>query len=304
MTKDVKKEVVKIRIAVISDIHGNIVALDAILEELKNDNIDKYVSLGDLCNELPNGNEVAQRLREINAYSIKGNKEEYFLAYEENKYEWDNIQFKNTIYMYDLLTKENLAYIRELPFSISDEFDGVKVKFVHGSPESVYDLIHENDTDKIEKFSKSLEEDVLVFGHTHDPIWVRKVNGKTLVNAGCAGVSVYNIGAAEYIILDCKDGVCNIERHMAKYDLEKVKQCIIDSGIIRIERTFSNLVYLAISGMPEIRRKFYHTGIEKMEQSGRKLYRDDAKGIFKTFRLLDDDVWIEGTKEVEKYFLI
>ena len=82
MTKDVKKEVVKIRIAVISDIHGNIVALDAILEDLKKDKIDKVVSLGDFCNELPNGNEVAERLREINAYSILGNKEEYFLQYD------------------------------------------------------------------------------------------------------------------------------------------------------------------------------------------------------------------------------
>ena len=81
MTKDVKKEVVKIRIAVISDIHGNIVALDAILEDLKKDKIDKVVSLGDFCNELPNGNEVAERLREINAYSILGNKEEYFLDF-------------------------------------------------------------------------------------------------------------------------------------------------------------------------------------------------------------------------------
>ena len=41
-----------------------------------------------------------------------------------------------------------------------------------------------------------------------------------------------------------------------------------------------------------------------MEKEGRKLYHDDAEGIYKTFNLLDDDVWIDGTKEVEKYFLI
>lgn len=304
MTKDVKKEVVKIRIAVISDIHGNIVALDAILEDLKKDKIDKVVSLGDFCNELPNGNEVAERLREINAYSILGNKEEYFIQYDEKRYDWKNIQFRNTIYMFDLLTKENLEYMRNLPFSISDEFDGVKIKFVHGSPESVYELVHENDVDKLDKYSKSLEEDMLVLGHTHDPIWVRRVNGKTIVNAGCAGVSVYNIGEAEYVILDCKNGKCSVERHMVKYDLEQVKANIINSGITRIERTFSNLVFLAIDGMPEVRRRFYHTAIEKMERDGRKLYRDDAEGIFKTFKLLDDDVWIEGSKEVEKYFLI
>lgn len=294
----------KIKIAIISDIHGNIVALDAILESLKNENIDKILALGDLCNEIPCGNEVINRLKEIKADSLKGNKEEYFLDYEKNKYTWENLQFKNTIFMYNQLSKENMQYIRDLPFELNYDFEGIKIKSVHGSPEHVYEFIHEYDEDLLDKYTRNLEEDILVLGHTHDPIWIKEKNGKIVINAGCAGVSVFNIGQAEFVILKIENGKYEIEKRIVKYDFDKLKEKIIESGILEQEKTFINLVYLALIGKREIRREFYHTGIDKMLQKGKKLYRDDAKGIYKTFRLLDDDIWLEQTEKVKHLFLL
>lgn len=295
---------VKIRVAIISDIHGNLAAFEAVLEDIKKENIDKVIALGDLGNELPNANEVISKLKDINAYSIKGNKEEYFLNYEENKYKWENFQFKNTKFMYDLLTNESKEYIRKLPFSLSLNFDGVKIKAVHGSPLALYELVHENDEELLDKYTKDLEEDILFLAHTHNPIWIREKNGKMVVNTGTVGVSVFNIGQAEYVILDAKNGKYDLEKRLIKYDLNKLKSDIIKSGMAENERTFINLVYLALSGRPQIRKEFYRKGQEMMLQKGKKLYRDDAKGIFKTFRLLDDDIWLALTKEVKQYFEI
>ena len=75
----------EIKVAVISDIHGNIVALNEIIKDAKNRKVDGFIASGDLVNELPFGNEVIDKLKEINALAIKGNKELYFIEYEEEK---------------------------------------------------------------------------------------------------------------------------------------------------------------------------------------------------------------------------
>ena len=296
--------VIKIRIAVISDIHGNIVALEAILEELKEEKIDKVIALGDIVNELPNGNEVIDCLKSINAYVIKGNKEEYLLGYEKCKYNWKNLQFKNIKFMYHQLTEQNKRFIRNLPFDLSFEIEGVKLKFVHGSPESICELIYDYNEELIDKYTKNLKEDVLILGHIHDPIWIKERNEKTIINAGCAGVSVYNIGQAEYVILDINDGSFNIESKKVNYSLEKVKENIIKSGILEVEKTFINLVYLALIGKKEIRKSFYREGIQEMKSLGRKLHKDDAKDIYKVFKLIDDDIWTAQTEKIKHLFLL
>jgi len=154
--------VFKIKIAVISDIHGNIVALDEIVKDAILNNVDKYVISGDLVNEIPCGNEIINKLKEINSLAIKGNKELYLLEYEECKYNWNNLQFQNAIFMYEELSEENKEYIRNLPTEIIINIEGVKIKIVHGSPESVIELVHKEDYDKIDKYTKDLEEDLLI----------------------------------------------------------------------------------------------------------------------------------------------
>lgn len=295
---------IPIKIAIISDIHGNIAALDAILEELKKESVDRIVALGDLVNELPNGDEVIKSLIENQILAIKGNKEQYFLEYEECKYEWKNIQFRNTIFMYNQLSEISKNYIRKLPFELILEEEGIKIKFVHGSPENLCELIHEYDEELLDKYTKNLKEDILVLGHTHDPIWYKNINGKTVINAGCTGVSVFNIGQAEYVILDIENGKYKIESKKVNYSLDKLKENIINSGMLEKEKTFINLVYLALIGKKEIRKMFYREGIEKMKNSGRKLYAKDAKDIFKNFKLLDDDIWIEQTEKVKDLFIL
>ena len=58
----------------------------------------------------------------------------------------------------------------------------------------------------IDKYTKDLDADPLIFGHTHDKMWKEVVNNKLIVNAGCAGVSPYYIGGAEYVILNIENG--------------------------------------------------------------------------------------------------
>lgn len=293
----------EIKVAVISDIHGNIVALNEIIKDAKNRKVDGFIASGDLVNELPFGNEVIDKLKEINALAIKGNKELYFIEYEEEKYNWENIQFKNSVFMYEAMTKENMDYIRKLPFSLSLEYEGVKIKVVHGSPESVTELVYRKSEDLIDKYTKSLEEGILILGHTHEPIWTCMKNGKTVINAGCSGVSPTNTGFAEYVIIDFENGKYNIEALKVKFDTDKeLKDGILKSGILNVDIAFINLTYETLIGNPKLRQDFMREAKEKMIEKGSSLQRENAKGIYRTFKLYDDDIWIFLTEKYKKQF--
>lgn len=192
----------QIKVAIISDIHGNVVALEEIIKDCKKQNVDEYIFSGDMTTELPFANETLNIIKNLTNYVVRGNKEEYITEYDKQKFKWDNIQFKNSIFIYNTLSKENLNYLNNLPLTISLEFDGVKLLVCHGSPEAVEEMIYQEDIDKIDKYTKNLKEDILVFGHTHEKIWYKEYNGKLLLNAGCAGVSPYHQDNAEYVILD------------------------------------------------------------------------------------------------------
>lgn len=285
---------IKIKVAVISDIHANILALEEILKDCRKENVDKYIFSGDLINDLPFGNEVLNIIRQISDCVVRGNKEEYITEYDEKKFNWTNIQFQNTIFMYNHLSKDNLEYVKKLPLTTTLEEDGVSMLVCHGSPETVEELIHENSSDKIEKYSKNLKEDMLIFGHTHDKIWYEIHNNKILLNAGCAGVSPYNMDNAEYAILDINSGVVDIQKRQVKFDIEKLKNMIKKTGILDVDEVLMNLTYGAICGKGEVRHAFFTEAMAKMKNAGKKLYKEDATGIYKYFKLYDDDIWINS----------
>ena len=295
---------VTIKVAIISDIHGNSVALKEVLKDAKLNNVDEYIFSGDLVNDLPFGNETLEIVKKTSDKVLKGNKEQYLIEFEEEKYDWKNIQFKNTRFMYDELTEENKAYIRKLPHCISIEYEGVKLLVAHGSPKSVEELLNRRFKDLIEKYVEELDADALIFGHTHEPMWYEYINGKLVLNAGCAGVSPHYVGKAEYVILSINNGkIENIDLRLVDYDIEKVKQKIIESGILNVDKVLMNLTFCGINGNGQARSEFFKEAKNvQLERSG-KWYQEGAKGIYTYFKLYDDDIWLELGKKYEKYFV-
>lgn len=294
---------IKIKIAIITDIHGNSVALRAVVEDAKKNKVDDFVFLGDLINDFPFGNETLEIVKSLSNKVLKGNKEEYLIEYDEEKYNWTNIQFKNTIFMYNELTKENLEYIKKLPYFMKVEYEGVKILFAHGSPESVEELLNRRKRDLFDKYTKNLEEDALIFGHTHEPMWYEYINNKLVLNAGCCGVSPEYKGKAEYVILNIENGkISNIDFRLIDYNIEEVKQKIIKSGILNEDKVLMNIAYSVISGHGEVKYNFLKEAKETVIAQNAKWYKEDAKGIYKYFKLYDDKLWLELAKKYEKYF--
>lgn len=293
---------IKIKIAIIADIHGNSVALKEILKDAKNNNVDEIVYLGDLINDFPFGNETLELVKNSSSKVLRGNKEQYLIEYDEAKYEWDNIQFRNTKFMYNELSKENLEYIKTLPKSIKVEYEGVKILFAHGSPDSVEVQIHQDDRDLINKYTKDLDADALIFGHTHDKMWKEVVNNKLVINAGCAGVSPYYIGGAEYVLLDINGNDINVDLKVVNYDIEELRNKIKECGILDEDKVFMSLTFCGIDGHGKERYSFFREAKSRMLERNGKWYRDDAKGIFQYFKLFDDDIWLDLAEKYKEYF--
>lgn len=157
------------KIAVLSDIHGNILALEEAIKDAKLEGAEKYIILGDMITDLPFTNIVIDRIKELTPFVVKGNREQYLLNYEQTKEDkkWTTLQNTSVKCYYDRLTEENKEYIRNLPEQLILEFEGVKIRAVHGLPYNISELLY-FDTPLMDKVFKELEESVLIYGHNHE----------------------------------------------------------------------------------------------------------------------------------------
>lgn len=295
-----------VKVAVISDIHGNYVALEEVLKDAKMQGAEKYIFTGDLTNEFPFGNKVINMVKDLqkdfDVYTVKGNREQYLIEYDEYKYTWENIQFKNTVFMRNELTDENFKFIKELPFSLSIKIEDLSFRIFHGSIYDISEFIHNYDDSLMEKVASESEEDILLFGHSHQRIWEREAYGKLFINAGCSGVSKMNPKHAEYLIMNIDGKNIDIDERNIEFDTDLLKEKIIKSGILNEETVFINFAYLAVTGGGDMTREFFKRATEEMNKKNASMVKEDAKGVYHKFRLIDDDIWIKLADEYSKYF--
>ena len=291
------------KVALLSDLHGNDVALKAVLEETKKQGIEQYIITGDMITDFPGTNEVLNTIRQLTPYVIRGNRENYVLQYENTKQElkWKTIQNHSIVYFYETLTKENKEYLRKLPENLSITLEGVTIKVVHGSPFKVAQGIRQEDQALIQKSLKAIQEKILLCGHTHQYPFSIKKEGKILLSCGSVGVSRNT--KAQYVVLEIKKGqVTKIEIKEALYSQEELKKEIETSDILQNAYVWTNLIYHDLVEKEPIQIKFVETAIKKMELKHRK--EEGSKYLYTKFHEIDDDIYEALTKEYEPYFLL
>lgn len=233
------------KIAVLSDIHGNILALKAVLEDITNQGIDKIYILGDLAFCGPCPNETINYIRENlkHAKIIQGNTDEMILM---DKDKVDDIpSFKKEVmsaalkYSQDKLSEENKEFLSNLPAQIYEEVAGIKFLFVHGSPRRNDEGITQNiNYSVLEEIVKDTEANIIFCGHTHYPI-IHQLNKKTVVNVGSVGRPFEENPRSVYVIVDLSEASqrkFSIEHRYVKYDLERaasdLEQCEFEGANI------------------------------------------------------------------------
>lgn len=224
------------RIAVISDIHSNIYALNEVLADLKKRNVDLTVCTGDLVGYATRPNEVIETLRREKILTIMGNYDEAIGNFKiicGCDYPDPKDAEKAGMSMHftgQETTPENKAYLRNLPKEATITFNNKTVKFVHGSTRIINEYLKEN-SKEAEEVMGELVEDILVCGHTHIP-YAKYYGDKLLVNAGSVGKPKTNKPDANYVIIDIQDSSVEIEIIEVPYDFEKIAKEIEENVIL------------------------------------------------------------------------
>lgn len=201
------------KIAIISDIHGNILGLKRVLSDLPL--IDKIICAGDITGYYPFVNEVVEEFRHNSIFSVKGNHDQYLINGEAPKDKKEEI--KNSVQrMKKLISKESFDYIKNLPEYIKTTIDKRGVLITHGSP---WNHLEERIYPDYPNFNRflNIDADVVILGHTHYP-FVKKVGKITIVNPGSCGQPRDN-NRLSYIIWDTK--INSFENKRLAWDIEK-----------------------------------------------------------------------------------
>jgi putative phosphoesterase len=171
------------RAAVITDIHGNLPALEAALARIEELGIDAVYCGGDLVGYGPWPNEVCRLIAERRIPTIYGNydhaigrdEEDCGCAYRDpHDHELGELSIAWTL---EHTSRESKNFMRELPFDLRFELAGERVRLVHGSPRRVNEYLFEDKPAKtFERIAAGSDCEVLVFGHTHKP-WSERFGG-------------------------------------------------------------------------------------------------------------------------------
>jgi predicted phosphodiesterase len=234
------------RYALISDIHANLPALEAVLADIvTRPGVTATYHLGDLVGYAPWPNEVVELLRELRIHGVAGNYDSTVAAdykhcgckYEDPRQEeLSHVSYNWTRQHVSTSTKQFLA---GLPFRIDllpngGHAAGPRVVLVHGTPTLNTLYWTEDRPDdfclKMAALAGAKSGDVIAFGHTHLP-WHREVSGIHFMNTGSVGRPKDGDSRAGYVLLDVGGGPVSIEFVRVRYDLDRAVQAIQQSEL-------------------------------------------------------------------------
>jgi putative phosphoesterase len=225
------------RIAIIADIHGNQIALEAVLQDLRQQSqIDQIVVAGDLCLNGPRPRETLKTLQALDCPVIQGNVDVEVVtgapqagAKKRDTVAWTRAQ----------IGTEGIDYLAGLPFSylVTNPY-GSDLLVVHANPLNLEDAIFPTSPDsKLEHLLGGLEATVgaLAFGHLHIA-YTRRWQHLLLVDAGSCGLPRDDDQRAAYAILTCENNSWQAEHRRVMYDIDAVVKDLRECGIPHVEK--------------------------------------------------------------------
>jgi putative phosphoesterase len=199
------------RLALISDIHGNLPALKTVLEDIETKAIDQVICLGDLVDFAPWPNEAINLIRSLKIMTVMGNHDER-IAFDQAiiplaKHSVAETMDRNKAINHSkgMVTTDNKRYLASLPRNIVMQFEGITLFCTHASPESIDEYLYEQEDDLLAQRLLDSHADVLIIGHTHFS-FIKDIAGKKVINTGSVGRSKEPDQKACYVIIDIQSG--------------------------------------------------------------------------------------------------
>lgn len=215
------------KIAVISDIHGNLEALKAVMDDIEKENCEKIFVLGDYAMAGPEPSLVIdwffKKQLDPNFKMIQGNTDLMLADYDEELYE--NLKNKAPIMAEALkddaqnLNPIQKDFLKNLPIQIEVEEGGVRFLLVHGSPRrNNEDILPDTPLKEVENMLENVTANVVLCGHTHLPCGFQTSKKQTVVNVGSVGRPFTENPKSCYLKITVENGKCVFEHKFVDYD--------------------------------------------------------------------------------------
>jgi protein phosphatase len=208
------------RIAVVSDVHGNMTAYDAVLADIVARGIPRVFNLGDITGKGPRGSEAIARTRERCEAAVRGN-------WDAHIGRPDLLEHPPMRWWHDELSVADRDWLRGLPYAVDLALSGRRLRLFHASADGVDQRVHVRHTD--DEFAAMFrntpatgfgpEPDVVVYGDIHSA-YARGRRGKLLLNAGSVGNPLDEPTAA-YLVLEGVPGGAAVD-HPFSYGIVRV----------------------------------------------------------------------------------
>jgi len=283
--------------AIISDIHGNRHAFEAVLADANAQGADMYLLIGDYASNFPYGNDVVEIIRKLKpATAIRGNGEGYFISLKNREpHELTQEQFKPTYWGYLSLSPENLEYMVNLPETAVVTDGDTKIHLAHSmglfyrSPEiKLFHSYHFRTTMNATPFSHDeylvrardallacpeavneihkLPKGIYLFGHNHLQFHM-EYEGRLFINPGSCGETLDWDTRAPYTLLTIDDDGWVVTERRVEYDLNLVVEGLDASGFTAYAPIWSDIMKLdLLTG-----KDYFHFFVMHVAETGSKM---------------------------------
>jgi len=271
--------------AVISDVHGNLPALQAVLDDIRNQGISHCLFAGDYCISGPWPDECIAGIMAVPEKTVvRGNEEKYLEnLVGKDQSQWTDGQMQVSYWCYRNIRQDRLEYLLNLPHTADFECNGLRVRMAHSSmdfmgtypfytwnsvtvaernkqadadPEKILaDISAEWDHDPgFREAVSKLEEGIYIFGHSHIQ-WSYKARDRKvfLVNPGSCGIPLDGIkGSVPYTVLEITDaGEVWIEEKRVPFDKAAYIRAVTQTGQYRDANVWSKVIFRELSAATE-----------------------------------------------------
>lgn len=230
------------RVALISDIHGNLTGLEAVLDDLEGEVLDRVVCLGDVAATGPQPVACIEEVAALGCPVVLGNTDEDMLAdaYDPKLAPPDEDLARINAWCLEQIGDETAAHLRRYVDQVTLDIDGVDLYCCHGTPGSnVAPLFAQTPGDELAEILDGIDAAVVTFGHTHEQV-ARWFDGTLLVNPGSVGMPFQRDAkgavarwplCAQYGVLEHEDGELSVDLRRVPIDLEELEQAVEVSGM-------------------------------------------------------------------------
>ncbi len=223
------------KVAVISDIHANLIALQEVLKDMADEGCERVICLGDIVLAGPQPKETIDFFKQQDWLVIQGNTDKLIVDFGSEVLEMLESRFpvmaKSIVDDIAHLTDEDIAYLNGLPPQVMLEVGGLNLHLVHGSPRANNeDIMPGMPLEVIEDIIEGSSADLILCGHTHTPCGYQTNSKQTVVNVGSVGRPMTPTPLACYAVLDIEDGRFSIKHKFVDYDREFAAQLVKQRG--------------------------------------------------------------------------